>query len=123
MAIRARRKTATGKRTATVRSVIVSVLLAGLAAGPVLAEQLPPAAVDSKACAPGERLKPDAADRSVQPPRETTGEHLSDRLARTDGVLCPPNVDPDIRAPAPGSGRTPVIPPPGTSDSDPVQPK
>ena len=107
----------------TLRNIIAGVLVAGAAAFPAEAEQLPPAAVDSKACAPGERLKPNAAEQTVQAPPQTTGENLSDRLARTDGVLCPPNVDPDIRAPAPGSGRTPVIPPPGTSGSDPVRPK
>jgi hypothetical protein len=54
----------------------------------------------------------------------TTGENLSDKLARTDGVLCPPNVDPGIRLPTPEAGRTPVIPPPGSPGGDPsVQPK
>lgn len=56
-----------------------------------------------------------------------TGEQLSDKLARSDGVLCPPgNVDPDIRAPTPdtGAGKMPVIPPPGSPGGDPnVRPK
>jgi hypothetical protein len=105
------------------RSGLVAVaLLAGAAALPASAEQLPPAAVDSKACGPGERLRPDVADGTVKAPPQTTGEHLSDQLARTDGVLCPPKVDPDIRTPAPGSGRTPVIPPP-TADDPETRPK
>ena len=51
--------------------------------------------------------------------RKRTGANPSEKLARTDGVICPPpDIDPDIHARAPGGGRTPVIPPaavePGT---------
>ena len=58
----------------------------------------------------------------------TTGqraEPLTDKLARSDGVLCPPaGVDPEIRAPTPETGKTPVIPPPGSPGGDPtVRPK
>jgi hypothetical protein len=54
-----------------------------------------------------------------------TGEPLADKLAKSDGVLCPPSgVDPEIRAPAPDVGRMPVIPPPGSPGGDPtVRPK
>ena len=49
---------------------------------------------------------------------------LSEKLEQTDGVLCPPDVDPDIRAPTPQSGPMPVIPPPGSPGGDPsVRPK
>ena len=51
---------------------------------------------------------------------------LSDRLARSNGVICPPSqIDPDIRKPAPESGGSmPVIPPPGSPGGNPsVQPK
>jgi hypothetical protein len=53
------------------------------------------------------------------------GQSLSDQLARSDGVICPPgNVDPEMRAPTPGGGNTPVIPPPGSPGGNPnVQPK
>ena len=87
-----------------------------------------PQHIDPKGCAPSERLrtvepKPGAPTGATTAPA-TTGENLSDKLARTDGVLCPPNVDPDIRQPAPGGGKTPVIPPPGSPGGDPsVQPK
>ena len=78
-------------------------------------------APDAKACAPDERLQP--GERSPRAP-STTGESLSDKLARTDGVLCPPNIDPAIRAPTPDVGKTPVIPPPGSPGGDPtVRPK
>src|ERR1041384_190985 len=59
---------------------------------------------DPKACAPHEQMQ----QHTDQPPGKgsssvTTGsgENLSDKLARTDGVLCPPNIDPDIKAPTP----------------------
>lgn len=47
---------------------------------------------------------------------------LSDKLAESNGVICPPpHVDPDMRRPAPGGGAMPVIPP---SDVTPhAQPK
>ncbi|WP_334370040.1 hypothetical protein [Bradyrhizobium sp. AZCC 1719] len=58
----------------------------------------------------------------------TTGqraEPLGDKLARSEGVLCPPpGVDPEIHAPTPEDGKTPVIPPPGTPGGDPsIRPK
>jgi hypothetical protein len=64
----------------------------------------------------------------VVPEGTTTGqatEPLGDRLARSDGVLCPPaGVDPEIRAPTPDLGNTPVIPPPGSPGGDPnIRPK
>lgn len=53
------------------------------------------------------------------------GEPLSDKLAKSDGVLCPPpGVDPEIRAPTPDAGNTPVIPPPGSPGGNPnLRPK
>jgi len=63
------------------------------------------------------------------PDGTTTGqsrEPLGDKLAKSDGVLCPPaGVDPEMHAPAPESGSTtPVIPPPGSPGGDPnVRPK
>ena len=62
------------------------------------------------------------------PEGTTTGqsrEPLGDKLARSDGVLCPPaGVDPEMRAPTPEGGNTPVIPPPGSPGGDPsVRPK
>jgi hypothetical protein len=39
-------------------------------------------------------------------------------------VICPPNVDPGIKVPAPETGKMPVIPPPGSPGGDPnVKPK
>jgi hypothetical protein len=56
----------------------------------------------------------------------TTGETLSDRLERTEGVIKPPTTatpDMTVKPPVPNPNSTPVIRPPGTSPSDPIQPK
>lgn len=50
--------------------------------------------------------------------------NLSDKLAQSNGVICPPNVDPGMKAPTPNAGKMPVIPPPGGPGGNPnVQPK
>lgn len=77
---------------------------------------------DPRACAQqgltgGQDNKPQSAD--------ITGKSLSEQLARSDGVICPPpGVDPDIKAPTPEGGSMPVIPPPGSPGGDPnIRPK
>ena len=82
----------------------------------------PPSTQRSPGCAPSDRL-------TTTPEGTTTGqsrEPLGDKLAKTDGVLCPPaGVDPEMHAPAPeAGGNTPIIPPPGSPGGDPtVRPK
>jgi hypothetical protein len=50
---------------------------------------------------------------------------LSDKLNASNGVICPPpDLDPALKKPAPATGDTPVIPPPGSPGGNPsVQPK
>lgn len=50
---------------------------------------------------------------------------LSEQLAESRGVICPPpDVDPEMSKPAPGGGTMPVIPPPGSPGGNPyVEPK
>jgi hypothetical protein len=80
-----------------------------------------PSRVDPKACAPGERL---TQDPQTKRPVTPGGENLSEKLSRNEGVLCPPNLDPDIKLPTPDVGDTPVIPPPGSPGGNPnVRPK
>jgi len=86
----------------------------------------PPSANQNAAnCAPAQtgeqgRLTPKDSATTGQ-----SAEPLGDKLARSDGVLCPPaNVDPQMRAPTPDAGNTPVIPPPGSPGGDPtIRPK
>ena len=78
----------------TIITPIVGLLLC--TALPALhAQEQPPAAIDPKACAPGDRME--FGERGPQAPRGPS-QNLSDKLARTEGVLCPPpNVDPEIQ--------------------------
>src|SRR4051812_1916608 len=56
-------------------------------------------------CSP---MQPGSPRGAEAPEGTTTGqrrEPLGDRLARSDGVLCPPSgIDPEIRAPTPNTG-------------------
>ena len=90
---------------------------------PSVPSQPAPPKLDPKACADGDRLP--HADIPGTEGRAPDSEHLSDKLARTDGVICPPpGLDPDIRAPTPNGSNMPVIPPPGSPGGDPnVRPK
>jgi hypothetical protein len=76
--------------------------------------------LDAKACTDRDRLKQGDTVGSA-----TAQENLTDKLARTDGVICPPaGLDPDIRAPAPRTGSDmPVITPPSARDATPQSPK
>lgn len=114
-------------------SLLLSCAL--LAAGPASAQAPPgPATPPARTAPPPPRsndctpTQPAPQRGTVVPEGTTTGqrsEPLGDKLARTDGVLCPPaGVDPEIRAPTPDTGNTPVIPPPGSPGGDPnVRPK
>jgi hypothetical protein len=56
-------------------------------------------------------------------PQEKSNQTLQ-KSGQTAGVMCPPDVDPAMKAPTPKTGDTSVIPPPGTPGGDPnVQPK
>ena len=111
--------------------VLTFALAAGLQgaaaqAPPTATTPLPPTAIaEADTCAPNTKS---ATPRHNSEPGTTTGqaaEPLSDRLAKSDGVLCPPpGVDPEIRAPTPDAGNTPVIRPPGSPGGNPdIRPK
>jgi hypothetical protein len=111
---------------AKVAIIVAVVLFAGVRAA---AAQAPPAdapAHDPKACAPGSgaHVSPPDTPQPKTPDATTGSGNLSEKLARGNGVLCPPNVDPEIKAPTPEAGKMPVIPPPGTPGGNPnVNPK
>lgn len=117
------------------QSLFLSCVL--MAASGVAAAQAPPAPATPPAqtappslslaanCAPMQQAPHPGI---VVPEGTTTGqrtEPLGDKLARSDGVLCPPaGIDPEMRAPTPDTGKTPVIPPPGSPGGDPsIRPK
>jgi hypothetical protein len=83
---------------------------------------LAPSTPDPKACSDTERLR--LGNGAALQPRDPSNQTLSEKLDRTEGVLCPPNIDSDIKAPTPDVGSMPVIPPPGSPGGDPtVRPK
>jgi hypothetical protein len=89
------------------------------------AQTAPPAPQRAANCA---AMQPPPNAGIAAPDGTTTGqraEPLGDKLAASDGVLCPPaGVDPEIRAPTADTGNTPVIPPPGSPGGDPtIRPK
>jgi hypothetical protein len=88
---------------------------------PCAAQNAPmPQMHDPRACPDDQHA---AAGRTVPQPGPGN-QTLSERLGQTDGIICPPDVDPDIKAPTPQGGNMPVIPPPGGPGGDPtVRPK
>jgi hypothetical protein len=56
-------------------------------------------------------------------PQERSNEALQ-KSGQTAGVMCPPDVDPAMKAPTPQTGDGSVIPPPGSpGNNSNVQPK
>jgi hypothetical protein len=114
-------------------TLLVPVLLATLSA---MHAQAPPAPATPMADTAAPEPQRPAACAPLKPtprgPNSSEGttvgevnEALGDKLARSNGVLCPPDgVDPQMRAPAPDAGNMPVIPPPGSPGGDPsLRPK
>jgi len=105
------------------RSVVFILLVAGLALGGSAGAQTtsPGQAVPQQSVA----CPPDVKGESPTVGEGKSSEPLSDRLAQSKGVICPPTgVDSQMQVPPPGGGRLKVIPPPGTPGGDPnVQPK
>jgi len=115
-----------------------NIILAGLliaASGSAIAQAPPAPATPLQQTAPPSQqhtadcTPQDRPNRATAPDGITTGrsrEPLGDKLAKSDGVLCPPSgIDPEMHAPAPSTdGAMPVIPPPGSPGGDPtVKPK
>ncbi|MGC2777364.1 MAG: hypothetical protein WA418_17200 [Bradyrhizobium sp.] len=108
---------------------LAAVLASASAAGHAQAPPSP--ATPPQATAPAPNANAACAPNALATPTPdgiTTGrtsEPLGDKLAKTNGVLCPPSgVDPQMHAPTPDGGPMPVIPPPGTPGGDSsVQPK
>ena len=100
-----------------IKSLIIVACVLGLS-GSAFA-QTPSGKVD---CAPTQSKPNDSNGLN------TTGSDkpLTEKLADSGGVLCPPPaIDSEIRVPAPSTGSNmPVVPPPGSPGANPnVQPK
>jgi hypothetical protein len=107
--------------TPIARTTIAGLALSGaLAMGAFAQTQPRDPNMPSPESVPAEKMAPDLGTTG------STGETLSERLNRTEGVIKPPaTATPDmtVPAPVPNPGTTPVIPPPGSSPTDPLQPK
>jgi hypothetical protein len=98
---------------------VIAALIALAVANVALAQsRANPSPENGAACPP---------DTKGEPPTVGGGssEPLSDKLARSKGVICPPaGVDREIQVTPPSGGHLKVIPPPGSPGGDPnVQPK
>jgi len=72
---------------------------------------------------PAEKMAPEMTPRD--PGSTGSTGTLSDKLEKSDGVIKPPPMGSEmvVRPPVSNPTSMPVITPPGTSPSDPVQPK
>jgi len=104
-----------------IKTFVAAGCLLGVACEQVSAQS--PMAARPADCAP-HPIAPGARD-NASPGKGRAGEPLADKLARSDGVVCPPTgIDPDIRAPTPETGTMRVIPPPDSAGGDPsMRPK
>jgi hypothetical protein len=116
-----------------IRLIRLAAMAAAILAPAIAAAQAPSSSTSQAApatehhgdpisCAQAPTTVGAGGDLKVEKPADGT---LSDQLASSDGVICPPpNVDPQINAPTPQGGTMPVIPPPGSPGGDPtVHPK
>jgi hypothetical protein len=101
-----------------VHMLIVAMIAAVAAAGAATAQPKGDAPAPQSACPP---------DVAGEAPTVGRGDSksLSDKLAQSKGVICPPaGVDQEMQVAPPGGGQLKVIPPPGAPGGDPrVQPK
>ena len=75
--------------------------------------------LDSNACAHSDTLTTAGRGGEVATQQHDATGNLSDKLARSGGVICPPeHVDPEIKQPTPPGGAMPAIPPPGSPGGD-----
>jgi hypothetical protein len=93
-------------------------LIAGLSLGVAFAAPL--------AAQPHPSVTPDQnAPTQFDAQAPSRDQNLSERLDRSDGVIRPRNVDPEMHVPPPATAdKMPVVPPPGSPGGDPtVKPK
>jgi hypothetical protein len=109
----------------------VLLLLPSLAAAQAPSPTRAPVAPKADQLDPNKCARPDTPTTTgkgseAETHRQDGKDDLSEKLARSGGVICPPeHVDPEIRQPTPPvGGSMPVIPPPGSPGGDQsIQPK
>jgi hypothetical protein len=96
------------------RHTILALAMAASISGATAETAQPNALPPDRSCPP--------ETRQAAPGNNNTD--LSDKLADSRGVICPPAVDPAMTQPPPAGGAIKVVPPPGSPGGDPtVQPK
>ena len=95
--------------------VTVAALVAAHDITQARSTQLTPAQSPPSSASQQEGCHPGVGRNAPTLGENNSGKTLSDQLAQSNGVICPPSgVDPQMAAPPPPGGNTPVIPPPGT---------
>jgi hypothetical protein len=106
------------RSTASIVTLLASLACASAALAQSAGDGGRPPPQQGAACPP---------DVEGEPPTVGGGssEPLSDKLAQSKGVICPPaGVDHGMQVAPPDGGRLKIIPPPGTSGGEPgVQPR
>lgn len=92
------------------RTVLALTLAASITSAAAQSAQQRPVAPSDRNCAPETRQNTPGTD---------TGANLSDKLADSRGVICPPAVDPGMAQKPPAEGTIKVVPPPGTPGGNP----
>ena len=100
---------------------VLSILLLCASCAAAVAQTAAPA----NNARPGGACPPGTAQDAPTLGQKDEGKSLSDQLAQSRGVICPPaGVDPQMHQPPPEGGAMKVIPPPGSPGGNPnVQPK
>jgi hypothetical protein len=95
------------------------VLFAGAAAFAEQGREAPAPTPPAASCPPGVNGDPPTIGGG------RSEESLSEKLAESKGIICPPaGIDPEMQKPPPAGGEIRIIPPPGTPGGDPrIQPK
>jgi hypothetical protein len=117
--------TRSARRVVIVACVLLPTLALAQAPPTTKAPTAPGARTDPSACAQPDTQTTVGKGGQLETPKQDATGNLSDKLARSGGVICPPeHVDPEIKQPTPPGGSMPVIPPPGSPGGDQsVQPK
>lgn len=100
---------------------VLSILLLGASCAATAAQTAAP----ENNARPGGACPPGTTQDAPTLGQKDESKSLSDQLAQSRGVICPPaGVDPQMHQPPPEGGAMKVIPPPGSPGGNPnVQPK